>query len=50
MDMYVPVFFGCPGLLLSYVHVNEECVEPKVKHLLLNIRQRENMSEYSSTS
>ena len=33
----VPVILSLPGLLLGNVHVNEESVEPKMKHLLLQM-------------
>ena len=34
------MFLSSPGLLLGDVHVNEEGVEPEMKHLLLQ-RERE---------
>ena len=37
--------FSSPGLLLGNVHVDEERVEPEMKHLLLQTGEREREEE-----
>ena len=39
------MIFSSPGLLLSNVHVDEERVEPEMKHLHLQTRQTEREEE-----